>query len=592
MAFNTEDGILRKYDDDGAEVVTIPAGVEVIGEYSFSGSENLVRVVIPDGVRKIEQYAFWNCQNLKEVHLPGSLTEIARFAFWECGSLESIRLPQGVRVLGNAAFRECDMLKDVKLPDKMDNIGSSAFSNCISLENIVIPDGIKTVRQRTFYGCLALEKVTLPDGLEEIDEYSFEACRALNGLYIPDSVKVIGRHAFDTCRALADIHIPKGLRNIGSSAFINTELINGAKSDHVIIGNGVLVQYKGSAEEAVVPAEVKVIGERAFSYHRELKSVRLNNGLEEIGDYAFESCMGLEAIVLPDTVTSLGEGAFLSCRSLENAVLSENLTSIGSDVFNDTPLLNTSQDDMFILSDKFLVKYRGSGTDITIPQGITFICGSAFAGCDSLQRLVIPRGVTGIGSNAFEWCRDLQRAEIPADVTFIGRHAFGQCTALNAVIDCGAPKVIGANAFFKGARLTFKTGGRSFDVRLQNDLVSDRSDEEALLAEFAFDPTPEHFSAMSEPRYKLPAALAFRSEGGVYEAYLKKDPKAALAYIIDENDAKMLDDILSSGLLGEDDAAFGIDRAIDNNLEFQMKLMRFKHDNWGGETAPEQKFTL
>lgn len=53
--------------------------------------------------------------------------------------------------------------------------------------------------------------------------------------------------------------------------------------------------------------------------------------------------------------------------------------------------------DDFRVEEGVLVKYRGPGGNVTIPEGVTSIGDSAFNGCESLTSVTIPEGVTIIG---------------------------------------------------------------------------------------------------------------------------------------------------------------------------------------------------
>ena len=593
MAFEINDKVLTVYKDEGAETAAIPEGVETIGEYAFTGAENLVNVVLPEGILKIEQYAFWNCRRLKSIVFPHSLKAVARFAFWGCDSLEEVRFYENLNSLGNAVFRDCDMLKTAQLPENMDDIGSSAFSNCVSLENMVIPKGIKIIKQRTFYGCLALKNISLPDGLEAVDEYAFECCRLLDGIELPESTVSIGRHAFDTCRALKNINIPKSVKKIGSSAFINTALINTSESDFVTEGDGILIQYVGSDTEVNVPEGVKTIGERAFSFKKDITRINLPDSAEKIDEYAFESCEALKAVVLPEHVFVLGAHAFSGCKSLESIKLSQSLVNIGADVFFDTPLLNNTGGDMLILEDRFLVAYKGSGSCPVIPDTVRYICGGAFAKCSFISKIDIPEGVVSIGASAFEWCSGLESVSIPESVIHIGENAFAHIGAASVKIKYGGGKTIGAAAFYRNTKIDFLSGENVFSLRLKKDFVSDA--EEELLNKFAADNNAGIFETMSENAYKLPIALTFINKAQIYKTYIKQNMQGALSYIIDNNAAELMDKLFESDIVSENDISAAVDMAIERgNTEMQTAFLRYKHEKWGdsAEEHIDKKFIL
>ena len=99
----------------------------------------------------------------------------------------------------------------------------------------------------------------------------------------------------------------------------------------------------------------------------------------------------------------------------------------------------------FLISDGELVKYRGQGGDVTVPEGVKtigmrafaysnltsirlpeslrFISPYAFQGCNRLRSITVPKGVWGIGHCAFEHCDFLSEAYLPRG-TEMGGEAF------------------------------------------------------------------------------------------------------------------------------------------------------------------------
>ena len=61
--------------------------------------------------------AFWNCGSyLTAITLPDGLESIGDKAFYSCSSLTAIDIPSSVTSIGEEAFRSCTSLKDVTLP--------------------------------------------------------------------------------------------------------------------------------------------------------------------------------------------------------------------------------------------------------------------------------------------------------------------------------------------------------------------------------------------------------------------------------------------------------------------------------------------
>ena len=104
--------------------------------------------------------------------------------------------------------------------------------------------------------------------------------------------------------------------------------------------------------------------------------------------------------------------------------------------------------DDFRVEEGVLVRYRGPGGDVTIPEGVTSIGKGAFYGCESLTSVTIPEGVTSIGDSAFSWCKSLTSVTIPEGVTSIGNSAFSWCKSLTSVTIPKSVTSIGEGAFY------------------------------------------------------------------------------------------------------------------------------------------------
>ena len=268
--------------------------------------------------------------------------------------------------------------------------------------------------------------------------------------------------------------------------------------------------YNGSDTTVVIPAEidgktVTSIGERAFRYKVNLRSVELPDSITRLGKSAFESCIvlnsinlpegitrieravfedcdkltgiklpsglasigewafsrcGLTSIELPSGVTSIEKYAFEACTGLTSIKLSSSLTSIGNGVFLECKsLTDVSVDEnndnyssvggvLFNKQKTELLYYpTGKTGAYRVPDGVTGIGDSAFEDCTNLTGIEFPDGFTSIGNSSFKGCSSLTDVKLPNSLTQMGLYAFENCSGLTSVELPGSLTYIPMNAF-------------------------------------------------------------------------------------------------------------------------------------------------
>lgn len=109
-------------------------------------------------MKEIGDYAFSGCQNLTSIVLPSDLTEISDGVF--CGTgLTSLDIPCGVTRIGYSAFSDCKGLTSVRLPNSVIETTGFSFSFCENLTSIVLPSSLTGMGHRDFYGCTKLTTI-------------------------------------------------------------------------------------------------------------------------------------------------------------------------------------------------------------------------------------------------------------------------------------------------------------------------------------------------------------------------------------------------------------------------------------------------
>ena len=80
-----------------------------------------------------------------------------------------------------------------------------------------------------------------------------------------------------------------------------------------------------------------------------------------------------------------------------------------------------------------LIKYKGEGGKVTVPDGVTRIGDRAFYNCGALESVVVTGKVKVIGENAFYNCAELKSVELPESIIRIGMSAFENCKSLETI---------------------------------------------------------------------------------------------------------------------------------------------------------------
>ena len=99
--------------------------------------------------------------------------------------------------------------------------------------------------------------------------------------------------------------------------------------------------YFPQMKSVTIPASVTSIGNQAFAFCSSIEGVNLPVGLTSIGEGCFEGCTALKSITVHESVTSIGAKAFAYCSSLDTAIIMANITEIKDETFKNCKALNT-----------------------------------------------------------------------------------------------------------------------------------------------------------------------------------------------------------------------------------------------------------
>ena len=182
-----------------------------------------------------------------------------------------------------------------------------------------------------FYADQSLTTYNVPNSITAIGEFAF-ARSGLISIDIPQSVTSIEYGAFYHCDSLSKVSIPASVKEIEAHAFDNTpylqNFMDNSQERYLIVGDGILLAYKGKDAVVMLPEGIKQIAPNCFENHTELTAVALPASLEIIGEDAFRGCSNLKYVTGGPNVKEIRDRAFMNCP-LENYKFPANIQNIG-----------------------------------------------------------------------------------------------------------------------------------------------------------------------------------------------------------------------------------------------------------------------
>ena len=319
-------------------------------------------------------------------------------------------------------------------------IGENAFTYNYRVKKIIIGNNVSRIRRAAFELCSATN-ITIGKKVKRIDEFAFSTCKKLRNIIIPDNVTTIGNKAFYNCSGLKTVSIGKRVARIGNNIFSGCSRLRkitvSPESKFYKTADGVLFTKNGKALLAYpgkktgnaysIPRTVTCIKNSAFAGCGRLAGIIIPKCVEVIERSAFRECGKLTKITIPDRVTRIGRWAFQYCYALRSITIGKSVKRIGKDPFSNCSSLQTflvhPQNRYFKSRDGVLYSGKGdtliaypsgkSSRSFSIPESVTRIGESAFAGAKNLTSITLGRGVEHIGGFAFFRCSALKKIRVP-----------------------------------------------------------------------------------------------------------------------------------------------------------------------------------
>ena len=227
------------------------------------------------------------------------------------------------QVYGIPGGIEPDLVEEGQETDTGTNSAPDKTENSISVSYELNKDD--SIAQRKFYKQKDLTETQIEENIKTIGRLAY-AESGLKSVVIPENVTEIEYGAFMSCANLKDVTIPDTVSAIGTKAFEGTPWLkdwrDGASDsedgDFLIVGDGILLAYRGSAEHVEIPDSVKQIGSEVFKGHKEILDVAIPVSVEKICAEAFRNCSSLTGLTGCEGLKTVVRGAFYGTQISED----------------------------------------------------------------------------------------------------------------------------------------------------------------------------------------------------------------------------------------------------------------------------------
>lgn len=413
-------GHVKRIDDyafsnaSGLKSVTVPFSVRSIGTKAFEDCRNLVDVTIPVSVTKIDPTAFDGCYRLNIIADEGT-TASDFFADFEANNTSRAEYEDSVSGNTNPHWvKDTEEKKEereskVNVSDvenyvewDVDSPGVLGRSKVVSRQAVVFMDASQgtvyngnsggntdenssdqnvendeekdtdstsvtegdAIAYKAFYQDDSLLSFTFPKGIKSIRELAF-ARSALTSVKIPAGVERIGTGAFYHCDNLASVSIPSTVTEIEPDAFTYTKWMENWRTadinNFLVVGDGILLAYKGNSSQVTIPSHVKRIAPGVFKDHTEISQVTIPESVKVIGEGAFLNCTGLTNISGGSAIEEIRDRAFYGCP-IETVRIPASVETVGLTAFGGTDATDSI---VFLGSRLPKVSYEKSATRLS-----------------------------------------------------------------------------------------------------------------------------------------------------------------------------------------------------------------------------------
>lgn len=353
------------------------------------------------------------------------------------------------------------------IEDGVTSVGSEVFRSCVYLEEAVIAGSVRKIGVWAFVWCYELRSIVLKEGVESLEYGAFSRCRSLRTVELPNSLKTISAMSFYGCFDLKNFSLPSSLNSIGESAF----------GGCILLESIYIPEFVKELDMSIMGACSNIMSNKEYS----LKNIYVSpdNKYFKSIDGVLYSKDGKELIWYPEGRT-------------------DNLYKVcdGTEIIGEYSLAN------------WKIK------KVQLPESVTKIGVSAFAGAYELEEINLPDSLKRIEYCAFQACWKINNIVVPRNVNFIGACAFSKCLALEDIYILN-PNVTIGRVTINGGEISdyvFSRCPESLTVHTYDNSTMDKYLDEFTTGNRVYDLQPE--KVMN---------ICYRTEEEIRE-YLEKNP--------------------------------------------------------------------
>jgi len=393
--------------------ITIPDGIERIGDYAFTHCSGLMKIVLPNTLTYIGDHSFLGAKNLKEILGGNNVAHIGNSAFY--GTKWFANQSSDFAILGKTLYRYIGTSKNPIVPISVKFLSSYCFANR-DIVSVTLPSEVM-IEEGVFYNCRELRSIQ--GSLEnKIPAFCFFGCSMLETIdCIPHE---IGKFGLYGCRRMQSLNVEKA--SLGDSSLAKCTNLRSVSGSITMVG-------KGSFFECTQLRKIDIGSANkldCFSFYRSgLDSIDLPV-CDHLGDYAFGQCEGLKEFSICPSST-IGIGVLFGCDNLLKMKVSGRYKvsyyfryipiklselSVYGDIIDDFNRNCTSLKCLHAFDVKVFGRwsfYNNTRLEKIVLFRVTNIGEWSFACCDSLKEIDLPETVFHIGLNGFRNCHNLSR---------------------------------------------------------------------------------------------------------------------------------------------------------------------------------------